>query len=320
MTRGTPKSKSQILEALRLACSDESRAVAFIEAQRWPTGAACPRCGSTAVYMMKDAKTGARNKDFRWRCKDCERMFSVRTSTVLEETRLPLRIWCHAFWRAASSKKGVSAMQVGRECEISYKSALYLMHRVRYALAYIGPEPKLQGTIEADETYVGGKPRIKGKGIREKWTDKQPVVGMLERGGRARLRVVEKVTASTLDAALHEHVAPTARLMTDESSVYTLTGRKFAGGHHTVNHGAKEYARDNGDITTNGIEGVFSLLKRGVYGTFHSVSKKHLHRYLAEFEFRHNTRDLDDGQRAVAALRSAEHKRLTYAALVRAAG
>lgn len=142
MTPGKALPKSPLLEALRAATHDEALAVAFIEANRWGDSPACPRCGSFAVYQMKDARTGARNADFRWRCKDCKRMFTVRTGCVFEESRLPLRVWCYAFWSASSSKKGVSALQISRECKISYKSALALMHRIRYSLAFKGADVK----------------------------------------------------------------------------------------------------------------------------------------------------------------------------------
>jgi transposase-like protein len=301
--------RSAILSALRDASTDERKAVEFLEARRWGEAPACPRCGDTDVYQMRDRKTGERNRDYRWRCRGCKRMHTVRTGTVFEESRLPLRTWVHAYWRACASKKGVSALQISRECGIGYKAALFLMHRIRFAMAEPSP-PKLTGTVEADETYVGGKPRIKGKGVREKWTDKTPVMGLVERGGRARLRVLERVTTKNLAAAVTEHADMAGRLITDENRGYVHVGRRFAKGHDTVNHRAGEYAR--GDVTTNTIEGVFAILKRGMYGTFHSVSKHHLHRYLAEFEFRYNTRGMADADRAALAIKAADGKRLTY--------
>lgn len=300
---------SSLLAALRMAAVDDKAAVEFMEQRRWGDTPACPRCGSLAVYQMRDRATGERNKDRRWRCRDCKRMYTVRTGTVFEESRLPLRVWCHAFWRACSSKKGVSAKQIERECEISYKSALFVMHRIRAGVADLAA-PKLSGTVEADETYVGGKPRNRRPGGQGRH-DKTPVIGVVQRGGEVRFCIMERVTADGLKAALSEHVERSARLMTDESSAYTKLGREFEGGHETVNHGRCEYAR--GEVHSNTIEGAFSLIKRGVYGTFHSVSKKHLPRYLAEFEFRYNTRKLDDGERVAVAIRRADGKRLTYA-------
>jgi transposase-like protein len=314
---------SPILAAIREASREESKAVDFFEAQRWEGHPWCPICGSTDVYAMKDRRTGERNKDYRWRCRDCGKMYSVRTGTVLEETRLPLRVWVHAFWRACASKKGVSALQISRECEISYKSALFLMHRIREAMKDDG-EP-LTGVVEVDETYIGGKrrrphgmhrkveKRPDGKKHHKRWgsygQDKEKVLAMVERGGRARMVHMERVTSRTVASTLTRQLNTNARLMTDESSVYNDSGWRFAG-HDRVNHNEGEYVR--GDATTNAVEGFFSLLKRGIYGTFHSVSAHHLHRYLNEFSFRHNTRSLDDGERVVAAVRGADGKRLLY--------
>jgi transposase-like protein len=313
--------RNPILDALRLASKDEASAVAFLEANRWGDSPACPRCGSTSVYRMT-AKDGSRERNYRWRCRDCNRMYSVRTGLVLEESRLPLRIWVFAFWKACASKKGISALQISRECEISYKSALFLMHRIRFAMATpAGSVPKLTGTVEADETYVGGKPRYRVSRkdpeshakLAAMRARKSRVFAVVQRGGQVRASTVASVTKDNLDAEMRSLVdLANARLITDESSLYTSIGAEFSGGHETVNHGQREYVR--GDVTTNTIEGFFSLIKRGVYGTFHNVSKAHLHRYVAEFEFRWNHRKLDDGSRTVAAILNGEGKRLRYAA------
>lgn len=319
MKRGQKAPADPILEALRIASVDELHAVEFMEARRWGDMPACPRCGSLSVYTMKDAKTGARNKDFRWRCKDCKRMYSVRTGTVFEETRLPLRVWAFAFWSACSSKKGVSAMQISRECQIAYKSALFVMNRIRRAMSGEGePQPKLKGIVEADETYIGGKPRYKGPHNPRGTANKIPVVAFVERGGDARYPVMDRLSVENLKEAMLAEIDTSAHLMTDESSAYTRIGREFKGGHSTVHHSSKEYAR--GDAHSNTIEGVFSLLKRGVFGTFHSVSRKHLPKYLAEFEFRWNARHVSDGERAARAIKAAEGKRLTYEQQVAGAG
>jgi transposase-like protein len=303
------KSKPEILETIRLATQSEVGAVAFFEAQRWPTGAACPLCGSVNVYAMT-GRDGERNKDFRWRCRDCKKMFTVRTGTLMEETRLPLRIWLHAYWRGCASKKGVSALQISRECEISYKSALFLMHRIRYAMKDESPAGKLDGVVEADETFVGGKPRNTRIGRPGRYTKKVPVVAMVERGGKARAMVVANVTSASLRDTLYGNVAHTARLVTDDYRAYKDPARYFEGGHDSINHRARVYAI--GDGHTNTVESFFSLIKRGIYGTFHSVSKHHLHRYVDEFTFRHNTRKMHDGERVAAAISGAEGKRLVY--------
>jgi transposase-like protein len=316
------KPKSPILTAAREVGRDEAKAVAFFEAYRWGGRPACPQCGSVAVYQMRDRETGERNKDFRWRCRDCGKMYSVRTGTVLEESRLPVWVWLHAFWRACASKKGVSALQISRECEITHKSALFLMHRIREAMRdEIGG--KLTGVVEADETYVGGKPRgrnrVKGAGpsvkdtgrkLTGRGTRKAPVVAMVERGGRVRARHITSITAKNLQDAVRDWVHSDATLYTDSEVGYRGLWRTFGDRHQTVNHSIHEYAR--GPVHTNTIEGFFSLLKRGVYGTFHSVSKHHLNRYLDEFAFRYNTRAMDDGMRTVEAIRGAEGKRLVY--------
>ena len=306
--RKAGRAKSQLLEDIPKACEDEKAAVEFMERQRWGYMPACPRCGSVKVSKMKDSN-GERNKRFLWRCHDCKRQFTVRIGTIFEDSRLPLRIWCHAFWRACSSKKGVSALQISRECSITYKTALFLMHRIRYAMAEPSKQIKLYGTVEIDETYVGGKPRFKGKNKRGRGTKKAPVLALVERDGNVRARVIPSVTSRTLRNALRT-VDKRSRVITDELPLYKCLNNRFRRGHFTVNHSLREYVR--GDVHTNTVESYFALLKRGLYGTFHAVSKKHLHRYISEFEFRWNTRKVDDGKRVVAAIKGAEGKRLMY--------
>lgn len=312
MKRDPQTSQSPVLASMRLACVNEAAAVEFFETYRWGTEPTCAKCDSSNVYKMVDAKTGERNKDYRWRCRDCEKMYTVRTNTIFEETRLPMRAWAFAYWSACSSKKGVSAMQISRECEISYKSALFLMHRIRHGVAMdFTVPPRLSGVVEIDETYVGGKPRNKGPWNKRGFgTSKAPVVALVERDGIARAFPVDHVNAKTLKAAIIEHVNPMSLIVTDESSSYKGIGAKFFGGHETVNHSHREYVR--GNIHTNTVEGFFSLLKRGVYGTYHSISRKHLGKYTDEFAFRYNTRKMDDGQRTAQAIRASVGKRLTY--------
>jgi len=256
---------------------------------------------------MKDSKAGARQVNYRWRCKDCKKQYTVRTGAVFEESRIELRHWCFGFWRASTSKKGVSALEIHWQTGLSYKSSLFMLHRIRFAMAPADSNP-LTGIVEVDETYVGGKPRNPGE-EREKYTSKVPVLAMIERGGRVRPKVIPNVTAATLQFAIRENVDRRARIMTDEHRSYSGVGRFYAS-HETVNHSAGEYAR--GDVTTNTVEGFFSVLKRGLNGIYHSVSKEHLHRYLAEYEFRHNNRFLEDGPRTSAAIKASEGKRLKY--------
>ena len=303
-------SKSDIIVEIPLACSDEQAAVEFFEFQRWGDTPCCVKCGSVEVYQMKDATTGERSKRYLWRCRDCKEQYTVRIGTVYEESRLPMHHWAYAFWRACTSKKGVSALEIQRHCQISYKSALFLMNRIRFAMAPdLDTAAPLTGIVEVDETYVGGKPRIKGISKRGRGTKKTPVFAAVERGGNIRRRVVADVTGKTLKDAIRQVVDPRARIMSDENSAYNGIGKEF-GGHETVCHSAKEYAR--GDVNTNTAESSFAIVKRGLIGIYHNVSKEYLHRYLWQFDFVWNSRKLNDGERTVLAIQSAEGKRMMY--------
>lgn len=304
--------KSEIVAQIPLACCNENAAVEFMEKQRWGDTPCCVHCGSVSVYKMKDTKTGLRNKRFLWRCHDCKKQYTVRVGTVYEESRIPLRHWCYGFWAACASKKGVSAKQIQRQTGLSYKSALFLMHRIRYAMKPDRSGAMLCGTVEIDETYVGGKPRYKGQSKRGRGTNKTPVVAMVERGGTVRADVAQTVNAHNLRKAIQQNIAPGTSIMTDDLILYkpAIQGH---GPHRVVKHSAGEYVnKDDPTLHTNTIEGFFSLLKRGFYGTYHAVSKKHLHRYLAEFEFRYGTRHVDDGERVQKAMKQAVGKRLMY--------
>lgn len=296
-------------QAIPLACADEKAAVEFMEAQRWEGRPGCPKCGDMAVYQMMDSKTGERQANYRWRCKGCKQQFTVRMGTVFEDSRIPLRHWCYAFWRASTSKKGVSALEIHRQTGLSYKSALFMLHRIRYAMTDSVTRP-LTGTIEVDETYIGGKPRYKGVSKQGRGTKKTPVVALVQRGGKVKTQHVADVTAKTLGKFMRANVDRRARIITDENPSYNRVGKPFKGGHETVNHGRKEYVR--GDVTTNTIESFFATVKRGLNGIYHTVSKEHLHRYMSEFEFRYNHRQVEDGQRIRSAIQASEGKRLLY--------
>jgi transposase-like protein len=307
--------KSEIVAQLPRACQDETLAVEFMERQRWGDTPGCVRCGSDAVYQMT-GRDGKRSARFLWRCKSCEKQYTVRIGTVFEDSRIPLRHWCYGFWAACASKKGVSALQIKRMTGLSYKSALFMMHRIRWAMTdeYSAP---LQGTVEVDETYVGGKPRYHGmqnRGKMGRGTGRPPVVALVERGGSVRASVVPIVSGNNLKAMIRATVDRRARIITDDSNLYHGIGPEFDGGHDSVNHSRKEYVR--GDVHTNTVEGFFAILKRGLIGTFHSVSKKHLHRYVDEFAYKYSTRHLDDGERTIIAIQKAEGKRLTYKAQI----
>lgn len=313
--------KSGLLARVPQACADEATAVAFMEEQRWGDTPACPRCGDTDVSQMK-AKDGTRNARFLWRCRGCKQQFTVRVGTIMEDSPIPIRHWCLAFYRACSSKKGVSALQIQRETGLSYRSALFLMHRIRWAMAPANEmEPKLGqggGVVEFDETYVGGRPRRISRrpdgSVRmgPGWDfskRKTPVVAGVERGGRVKARVTGNITAATLSSHLLDMVDTSAHLMTDERPAYRKPGKQYAS-HQSVHHDSGEYVR--GEVTTNRIEGFFAGLKRQIKGTHHAVSKKHLHRYVSEVEFKYNSRGMDDGERMAHAIQGAYGKRLTY--------
>lgn len=306
-------SDSQIIREIPIACSNETAAVEFFEKQRWGDTPCCMHCGSIGVYKMMDRKTGDRSKRFLWKCNDCRKQFTVRIGTVYEESRLPMRHWAYAFWRASTSKKGVSALEIMRQCQISYKSALFLMNRIRFAMA---PEPatapKLTGTVECDEVYIGGKPRPYDGKIHKKGrgTSKTPVFVAVERSGQIRRRVIPTLSASNIKGAVRDFVDQQSRIVTDENRAYIGIGKEYAGGHHTVTHNTGEYVR--GDIHTNTAESSNALIKRGIMGIYHNISREYLHRYLWQWDFCWNFRELNDGERTLAAIKSAEGKRLMY--------
>jgi transposase-like protein len=318
------KDKTPVVADLPAACASEDAAVAFIEAQRWNGHPVCPHCGVVDEAKQIKTRDGLRGPRYLWRCTACKKQFTVRVGTIFGDSKIPLRHWCYAFWAACASKKGVSALQIKRQTGLSYKSALFLMHRIRLAMTPDdGPQAKLTGIVEADETYVGGSPRQRSRAERKAaWKempangevrlprrtgDKVPVVAVVQRDGEVRASVMPYVSARNLKKMLLENVELNAHLMTDESGLYTKVGQPFAS-HSTVKHSAHEYAR--GNAHSNSVESFFSRLKRQMYGTHHAVSPRHLHRYVAEVAFKHNTRKMDDGERTVWAIRGATGKRL----------
>ena len=304
-----------VLLALEAASADEECAIVFFEKARWGAVPKCPHCASEDVYQQMDESGTKRERAFRWRCRKCKEKYSVRTGSIFEETRLPMKVWAHAMWRVCASKKGVSALQIRRETQVSYKSALFLLHRIRHAMGNGGTFAPLGGPgkdVEADETYVGGKPRFRSKENRQGGgTWKTPVHVLVERGGDLRYHHVGRLTHRDLGRSIRSCVDLRSRLNTDEYRGYFWIGKEFAGGHRTTAHGMHEYARPDGSHS-NTAESAFSLFKRGLYGTFHSISPLRIPLYLNEFEFRWNTRWLDDGARLMAAIVGAEGKRLFY--------
>jgi len=295
----------------------EEQAREYFEQIRWPGGRVCPHCGSVESNKLQ----GKAHRVGLYKCSGCGEQFTATINTILEDSHLPIRTWLMAFSILCSAKKGVSALQLQRQLGLgSYRSAWHMAHRIRYAMAREPLSGLLGaggGTVEADESWVGGKPRKPaGKRARLSTYERKPmptktrVIGLVERGGRARAHVIPDLTAPTLKAAVRAHIDPSARLMTDENHAYIGLGTEFAGGHEVVNHSAGEYAR--GDATTNTVEGFFGLFKRGVMGSFHHISEKHMDRYLNEFSFRWDLRKVTDGERTVEAIKSAEGKRLMY--------
>jgi transposase-like protein len=290
--------------------TDES-ARAYWESIHWPNGAVCPHCkNSEAKSIWKiDANKAKKIREGLHQCGKCGKQFTSTIGTIFEDSHIPLRKWLIAFYLNSASKKGISSLQLQRILPLgSYRSALFMQHRIRHSLKETGFDTKMTGTVECDETYIGGKVKrpFKGAPLPD---NKVPVVSLLQRDGTVRSQVVKRVTGRNLKVVLRRNVDPSATIMTDNLFAY----RKATSGfntHEAVNHSAGEYAR--GLAHTNGVEGFFSLLKRGVIGTFHHVSEQHLPLYLAEFDHRHNCRKMTDGERTVVALKKSVGKRLTY--------
>lgn len=290
----------------------EEQARETLERIVWPNGVVCPHCGRVAGHTKLKGK---KHRAGVWKCNNgCGDQFSVTVGTIMEGSHLPIRIWLMAFSILCSAKKGVSALQLQRQLGLgSYRTAWHLCHRIRYAMSQNPLKGLLEGTVMVDETYVGGNPRNKhkrGQGPTGRGTEKQPVVALVERGGRVRAWPIANITAKTLHGAIRDNVNPKAAIQTDELRSYKGVGKWFEGGHQTVNHSKLEYAR--GNISTNEAESYFALLKRGITGSFHSVSKQHLHRYCAEFSYRWNERKVSDAVRTAKALGLIRGARLMY--------
>jgi len=296
---------------------DEARTI--LEGIRWPKGPACPHCGSIKVTRIQAKSDKVRDGVIQ--CNDCHGQFTVTVGTVMHRSHITLRQWVQAFYAMCSSKKGVSALQLQRNLGLhSYKSAWHLAHRIRVAMGEL--PPKLNGIVECDETYIGGKPRRGGRaghfdyrrgkrnGKRGRGTRKTAVMVLVERNGEAVSKPIVRVDAKHLQSAIRKNVDRQSTIMTDEWPAYNGIEKYYVGGHKSVRHGMGEYV--NGDASTNTAESYFALLKRGVQGVFHHVSKQHLNRYCDEFEFRWNHRKVNDGTRAEHAIMGAEGKRLTY--------
>jgi transposase-like protein len=295
---------------------DADKAREHLEATRWPHGAICPHCG---VVGEATELQGTHHRAGLWKCNACRQQFTATVGTVFERSKVPLNKWLLASYLMASSKKGVSAHQLHRTLGVTYKTAWFMAHRLREAMHEDAPGP-MGGegkVIEADETYVGGKESNKHANKRNQHKDhlggKQAVVTLVERDGSARSFHVANVTSKTLGRVIRTTVSRKSHLMTDGAIFYKKIGREFAG-HSSVDHSAGEYVRE-GHHHSNTVENYFSILKRGITGTFHHVSEAHLSRYLAEFDFRYSNRSglgINDTMRADELLRGIAGKRLTY--------
>jgi transposase-like protein len=292
---------------------DVEKARAFLEKLRWPNGPICPHCNGMTAYKLT-AKPNSK-KPVRpgvYKCGDCEQQFTVTVNTIFEDSHIPLHKWLLAIHLLCASKKGMSSHQLHRMLEVTYKTAWFMAHRIRYMMSQSSYQNKLKGVVEADETYVGGKRKGQGRGRPSGFTNKQAVFALVKRGGDVRSFHVERVTGDNLRSILWKNAQASSTIMTDNFSSYENLKGQF-NQHYTVNHSTGEYSRTEAGkpvIHTNTIEGVFSILKRGLIGTYHQVGSNHLHRYLAEFDFRYNARKISDTDRTLLALGQAEGKRL----------
>jgi len=291
--------------------SDGDKARSLLEAIRWPKGPICPHCKHNEVYKIvakPDSKVPARKGMYC--CAACRKQFTVTVGTIMEDSHIPLGKWLLAIFILCSSKKSISANQLHRMLKVTYKTAWFMGHRIRHGISPNLPlAKKLNGIVEVDETFVGGKGFRCSRSRRH-----TPVVALIERGGSMQARVVSNVTQKNLGQALHECVSKDAVVNTYEHGAYRNPLKKWKA-HHTVVHSKFEYIRRNKDGSTSGVnscESFFSLFKRGVYGSWHHVSREHLPKYANEFAFRWDTRKLTDGQRMEKAIALTEGKRLTY--------
>lgn len=293
----------------------EEAAFAYLESVVWADGTACPHCGGVDRITKVKANLAKRIREGLWRCGDCKKQFTVKVGTVFEHMRLPLHKALQAVYLMTSSKKGISAHQLHRVLEITYKSAWFLAHRIREAMrdGNLSAFGGNGGIVEVDETFIG---KLKGVEKKRAFHHKMKVLALVDRdSGKARTMVIDNVKAETLMPIVIANVSREARIMTDEHSGYRDAGKFFAG-HGTTSHGKGEYVNlQDRTIHSNTVEGYFSIFKRGMKGIYQHCGEQHLHRYLAEYEFRYNNREAlgcNDKDRSVAAMKGIVGKRITY--------
>jgi transposase-like protein len=289
--------------------SDPQRSIAFVVAMRWPHGPVCPRCQSPEYSFLKTRSI--------WECKGCKKQYSVKVGTIFEDSAIKLDKWICAIWMIVNAKNGISSYEIHRSLGVTQKTAWFMMHRIRLALQKGSIDRRLMGEVEVDETYIGGRGRFmhKDKRVKMKRADgyirKAAVLGMLERKGEVRTAVINTASGKILKHHIKENIVSGSALFTDELPSYVAVGKEYV--HQVINH-AEEYVR--GNVHTNSIENFWSLLKRGLKGTYVSVEPFHLFRYLDEQSFRFNTRKDNDQGRFMSALSSTQGKRVEYKDLI----
>lgn len=300
----TPQLPSTLQEAIQYF-ADPQRCQDLLSAMRWPHGPVCPACNSQEHGYLKSRAL--------WQCKGCRKQYSAKVGTIFEDSPIKLDKWFCALWMIVGAKNGVSSYEIARGLGVTQKTAWFMMHRIRLALQHGSIDRKLMGEVEVDETYIGGAarnmhPDKRIKKLRNEGSfRKAVVVGMLERKGEVRTEVLNRATRRLLGDTVKKHVVPGSNLFSDEHRGYMEIGKQYA--HKVINH-AECYVK--GDVHTNCIENYWSLLKRGIKGTYVSVEPFHLFRYLDEQSFRFNTRKDNDQGRFMAALSQIQGKRVTY--------
>ncbi len=289
---------------------NEDEAREHLEQLRWANGVVCPHCGVIGDHYKLN---GEAHRKGLWKCKDCRKQFSVTVGTLFERSKIGIHIWLQCAFLMCSSKKGMSAHQIHRILGVTYKTAWFMCHRLREAMkdpVFVRQLGGKNAVVEADETYWGNT-RRKGVKVREGYEQKEKIFSLVERGGRVRSFHLRHVSGATLKPILYAQVNQETSVMTDEFGGYKGIGDHFVE-HGQVKHSRKEYVR--GKIHTNTIEGFFSIVKRGLIGTYHHVGPQHLKRYIGEFDFKYSNRKITDSERTIVALQGIAGKRLTYTA------